>query len=119
MENSELALALREHYLEKIAIYLSRCGLQSNLELLDRGYPDVGWDPVEGERYLDFLRFCVWVNGKYWKYFFFSYCRGGKLYWIKIPDINYVNFRCMLKRPSVLCVYHCTVYADDTAIMPM
>lgn len=64
MENSELALALREHYLEKIAIYLSRCGLQSNLELLDRGYPDVGWDPVEGERYLDFLRFCVWVNGE-------------------------------------------------------
>uniref|UniRef100_T1E1N4 Putative ryanodine receptor n=1 Tax=Cupiennius salei TaxID=6928 RepID=T1E1N4_CUPSA len=64
MENSELALALREHYLEKIAIYLSRCGLQSNQELLDRGYPDVGWDPVEGERYLDFLRFCVWVNGE-------------------------------------------------------
>ncbi|KAH9379882.1 hypothetical protein HPB48_013786 [Haemaphysalis longicornis] len=54
MENSELALALREHYLEKIAAYMSRCGLQSNLELVDRGYPDVGWDPVEGERYLDF-----------------------------------------------------------------
>ncbi|XP_035212318.1 ryanodine receptor-like isoform X2 [Stegodyphus dumicola] len=64
MENSELALALREHYLEKIAIYLSRCGLQSNQDLLDRGYPDVGWDPLEGERYLDFLRFCVWVNGE-------------------------------------------------------
>ncbi|KAM7298254.1 ryanodine receptor [Ixodes scapularis] len=64
MENSELALALREHYLEKIAAYMSRCGLQSNLELIDRGYPDVGWDPVEGERYLDFLRFCVWVNGE-------------------------------------------------------
>lgn len=64
MENSELALALREHYLEKIAIYLSRCGLQSNQELVDKGYPDVGWDPVEGERYLDFLRFCVWVNGE-------------------------------------------------------
>ncbi|XP_071036526.1 ryanodine receptor [Parasteatoda tepidariorum] len=64
MENSELALALREHYLEKIAIYLSRCGLQSNQDLLDRGYIDVGWDPVEGERYLDFLRFCVWVNGE-------------------------------------------------------
>lgn len=63
MENNELALALREHYLEKIAIYLSRCGLQSNQELLDKGYPDIGWDPVEGERYLDFLRFCVWVNG--------------------------------------------------------
>ena len=21
-------------------------------------------DPVEGERFLDFLRFCVWVNGE-------------------------------------------------------
>lgn len=63
MENTELALALREHYLEKIAIYLSRCGLQSNSELVEKGYPDLGWDPVEGERYLDFLRFCVWVNG--------------------------------------------------------
>ncbi|PSN30490.1 Ryanodine receptor [Blattella germanica] len=60
MENTELALALREHYLEKIAIYLSRCGLQSNSELIEKGYPDLGWDPVEGERYLDFLRFCVW-----------------------------------------------------------
>lgn len=64
MENTELALALREHYLEKIAIYLSRCGLQSNSELIEKGYPDLGWDPVEGERYLDFLRFCVWVNGE-------------------------------------------------------
>ena len=64
MDNTELALALREHYLEKIAIYLSRCGLQSNSELLEKGYPDLGWDPVEGERYLDFLRFCVWVNGE-------------------------------------------------------
>ncbi|KAL1124812.1 hypothetical protein AAG570_001433 [Ranatra chinensis] len=64
MDNTELALALREHYLEKIAIYLSRCGLQSNSELIEKGYPDLGWDPVEGERYLDFLRFCVWVNGE-------------------------------------------------------
>jgi ryanodine receptor 2 len=43
---------------------LSRCGLQSNTELVEKGYPDLGWDPVEGERYLDFLRFCVWVNGE-------------------------------------------------------
>ncbi|XP_026840881.1 ryanodine receptor isoform X1 [Drosophila persimilis] len=64
MENTELALALREHYLEKIAVYLSRCGLQSNSELIEKGYPDLGWDPVEGERYLDFLRYCVWVNGE-------------------------------------------------------
>ena len=64
MDNTELALALREHYLEKIAVYLSRCGLTANTELLAKGYPDLGWDPVEGERFLDFLRFCVWVNGE-------------------------------------------------------
>ncbi|XP_025103910.1 ryanodine receptor-like isoform X4 [Pomacea canaliculata] len=64
MDNNELALALRESHLEKVAIYLSRCGLQSNGELIEKGYPDLGWDPVEGERFLDFLRFCVWVNGE-------------------------------------------------------
>lgn len=64
MDNTELALALREHYLEKIAVYLSRCGLTSNSELMAKGYPDLGWDPVEGERFMDFLRFCVWVGGE-------------------------------------------------------
>ena len=34
-----------------------------NSELFAKGYPDIGWDPVEGERFLDFLKFCVWVNG--------------------------------------------------------
>ena len=24
--------------------------------LLSRNYPDIGWDPLEGERYLDFLK---------------------------------------------------------------
>ncbi|OON14643.1 hypothetical protein X801_09561 [Opisthorchis viverrini] len=47
-----------------VAVYLSRCGVQSNAELLAKGYPDIGWDPVEGERFLDFLRFTVWVNGE-------------------------------------------------------
>lgn len=37
---------------------------QPNSELIARGYPDIGWDPVEGERYIDFLRFCVWINGE-------------------------------------------------------
>ena len=63
MDNNDLSLALRESHLEKIAIYLSRCGLQTNGELYAKGYPDIGWDPVEGERFLDFLKFCVWVNG--------------------------------------------------------
>ncbi|CAB4064635.1 RYR2 [Lepeophtheirus salmonis] len=64
MDNTELALALRENHLEKIAFFLSRCGLTANAELVAKGYPDLGWDPVEGERYLDFLRFCVWVGGE-------------------------------------------------------
>jgi ryanodine receptor 2 len=64
MDNNELALALRESELDKVAVYLSRCGQQSNQKLISNGYPDVGWDPVEGERFLDFFRFCVWVNGE-------------------------------------------------------
>ncbi|VDN03294.1 unnamed protein product [Thelazia callipaeda] len=64
MDNNELALALKEEELDKVAVYLSRCGLQPNSELIAKGYPDIGWDPVEGERYIDFLRFCVWINGE-------------------------------------------------------
>jgi ryanodine receptor 2 len=64
MDNNELALALRESHLEKIASYLSRCGTTRNEELFLQGYHDIGWDPVDGERFLDFLKFCVWVNGK-------------------------------------------------------
>lgn len=64
MDNNELALALRESDLERIAAYLSRAGVQANAEMIAKGYPDIGWDPVEGERFLDFLRFCVWVNGE-------------------------------------------------------
>jgi len=32
--------------------------------LLSKGYPDIGWNPCGGERYLDFLRFAVFVNGQ-------------------------------------------------------
>jgi hypothetical protein len=31
--------------------------------LLAKGYPDIGWNPIEGERYLSFLRFAVFSNG--------------------------------------------------------
>lgn len=31
--------------------------------LVAKGYSDIGWNPVEGERYLDFLRFAVFCNG--------------------------------------------------------
>jgi ryanodine receptor 2 len=52
MDNNELALALRESHLEKIASYLSRCGTTRNEELFLQGYHDIGWDPVDGERFV-------------------------------------------------------------------
>ncbi|KIH62211.1 RIH domain protein [Ancylostoma duodenale] len=77
MDNNELALALKEEELDKASFFfpyqalfgirkqgLQRCGLQPNSEMIAKGYPDIGWDPVEGERYIDFLRFCVWINGE-------------------------------------------------------
>uniref|UniRef100_A0A667I1B8 Ryanodine receptor 2 n=1 Tax=Lynx canadensis TaxID=61383 RepID=A0A667I1B8_LYNCA len=64
MDNNELALALREPDLEKVVRYLAGCGLQSCPMLVSKGYPDIGWNPVEGERYLDFLRFAVFCNGE-------------------------------------------------------
>lgn len=44
-------------------MYLASCGLQMCPMLLSKGYPDIGWNPCGGERYLDFLRFAVFVNG--------------------------------------------------------
>jgi len=32
--------------------------------LLAKGYPDISWNPCGGEKYLDFLRFAVFVNGQ-------------------------------------------------------
>lgn len=37
--------------------------------LLAKGYPDIGWNPIEGERYLSFLRFAVFVNGAFSLFF--------------------------------------------------
>ncbi|KAI1893681.1 hypothetical protein AGOR_G00126200 [Albula goreensis] len=64
IDNNELALALQEQDLEKVVTYLAGCGLQSCPMLLSKGYPDIGWNPCGGERYLDFLRFAVFVNGE-------------------------------------------------------
>ncbi|KFO08652.1 Ryanodine receptor 3, partial [Balearica regulorum gibbericeps] len=54
--------ALEEPDLDKVVTYLAGCGLQSCPVLLAKGYPDIGWNPIEGERYLSFLRFAVFVN---------------------------------------------------------
>jgi len=49
----------------QVVRYLAGCGLQSCVMLVRNGYPDIGWNPVEGERYLDFLRFAVFCNGEF------------------------------------------------------
>ncbi|KAG7516593.1 ryanodine receptor 1-like isoform X2 [Solea senegalensis] len=64
IDNNELALALQEQDLEMVVKYLAGCGLQSCPMLLSKGYPDIGWNPCGGEKYLDFLRFAVFVNGE-------------------------------------------------------
>ncbi|XP_072301857.1 ryanodine receptor 3 isoform X2 [Eucyclogobius newberryi] len=64
MDNNGLALALVEPDLEKVVMYLAGCGLQSCAILVTKGYPDLGWNPIEGERYLSFLRFAVFCNGE-------------------------------------------------------
>lgn len=52
------------HYSWQVVTYLAGCGLQSCPMLLAKGYPDIGWNPIEGERYLSFLRFAVFVNSE-------------------------------------------------------
>uniref|UniRef100_A0A3Q4GGY2 Ryanodine receptor 3 n=1 Tax=Neolamprologus brichardi TaxID=32507 RepID=A0A3Q4GGY2_NEOBR len=64
MDNNGLALALEEPDLDKVVTYLAGCGLQSCAMLVAKGYPDLGWNPIEGERYLSFLRFAVFCNGE-------------------------------------------------------
>lgn len=56
--------ALTVHCPRQVVTYLAGCGLQSCPALLAKGYPDVGWNPIEGERYLSFLRFAVFVNSE-------------------------------------------------------
>ena len=69
MDNNELALALREAHLEKVITYLSKCGVQDNARLTGMGKHSIGWDPLDGERYLDFMRHAVWVNGRYYPFY--------------------------------------------------
>uniref|UniRef100_A0A671YWR5 Ryanodine receptor 2 n=1 Tax=Sparus aurata TaxID=8175 RepID=A0A671YWR5_SPAAU len=73
MDNNELALVVQ---------YLAGCGLQSCAMLVAKGYPDIGWNPVEGERYLDFLRFAVFCNGE------------------SVEENAYVVLRLLIRRPE-------------------
>ncbi|XP_066527985.1 ryanodine receptor 2 [Hoplias malabaricus] len=82
MDNNELALILTEPDLEKVVQYLAGCGLRSCSLLVSKGYPDIGWNPVEGERYLDFLRFAVFCNGE------------------SVEENAYVVLRLLIRRPE-------------------
>nr|XP_055028049.1 ryanodine receptor 2 [Misgurnus anguillicaudatus] len=82
MDNNQLALALTEPDLEKVVRYLGACGLHSCALLVSKGYPDIGWNPVEGERYLDFLRFAVFCNGE------------------SVEENAYVVVRLLIRRPE-------------------
>lgn len=74
----------------QVVTYLAGCGLQSCPMLLSKGYPDIGWNPVGGERYLDFLRFAVFVNGQcVTKYICSKY---GLSLWT-IPEVVDVSYR--------------------------
>ncbi|XP_061600533.1 ryanodine receptor 2 isoform X1 [Cololabis saira] len=82
MDNNELALSLREPELEKVVQYLACCCLQSCPILVAKGYTDIGWNPVNGERYLDFLRFAVFCNGE------------------SVENNAYVVLRLLIRRPE-------------------
>ncbi|NWS33213.1 RYR3 protein, partial [Polioptila caerulea] len=57
-------LDIESAYTVAVVTYLAGCGLQSCPVLLAKGYPDIGWNPIEGERYLSFLRFAVFANSE-------------------------------------------------------
>lgn len=59
----DMSLSVSLNLALQVVQYLAGCGLQSCVMLVRKGYPDIGWNPVEGERYLDFLRFAVFCNG--------------------------------------------------------
>lgn len=81
--------------LVQVVQYLAGCGLQSCVMLVHKGYPDIGWNPVEGERYLDFLRFAVFCNGKI-NYFIFK-----RLY----SALTFLY--CSFKETVEVCIFCC------------
>ncbi|NXK59747.1 RYR3 protein, partial [Sylvietta virens] len=61
---SFLGYSIMTNSVLQVVTYLAGCGLQSCPVLLAKGYPDIGWNPIEGERYLSFLRFAVFANSE-------------------------------------------------------
>lgn len=85
----------------QVVTYLAGCGLQSCPMLLAKGYPDVGWNPIEGERYLSFLRFAVFVN--------------SESHVLHAQDRIIINYGFIQKRASFRCFVLVDIidYTDD------
>ena len=64
LDNNELSLQIKDKHIDVIVNYLSNCGLRGCDSLRKKGYPEYDWDPLQGERYLDFLKDAVFVNGE-------------------------------------------------------
>ena len=64
LDNNELSLQITESHIDQIVAYLSECGLRGCQRLKNMGFPEYDWDPLQGERYLDFLKDAVFVNGE-------------------------------------------------------
>lgn len=79
--------------------------------LLAKGYPDIGWNPIEGERYLSFLRFAVFVNGKNTALISSS----TKVSFLSIKQKNQTNTSFSVSRQSIICFGEsmmCSMFRD-------
>ena len=70
--------------------------------LLAKGYPDIGWNPCGGEKYLDFLRFAVFVNGMILNLLQIAICNSnGHIVSVYIIDIFIILLRLTMCLPSL------------------
>lgn len=70
--------------------------------LLAKGYPDIGWNPCGGEKYLDFLRFAVFVNGMVLNLLQIAICKSnGHIVSVYIIDIIIILLRLTMCFPSL------------------
>lgn len=60
--------------------------------LLSKGYPDIGWNPCGGEKYLDFLRFAVFVNGRMFSLVWLCFATVCLCYYILSSNLNIILF---------------------------
>lgn len=90
----------------QVVTYLAGCGLQTCPMLLSKGYPDIGWNPCGGEKYLDFLRFAVFVNGQRapacFNHLHFDWCSFTLAYFAgeSVEENANVVVRLLIRRPE-------------------